>query len=102
LQKPSVPQVEAPASLHWPSGSAPAGTLVQAPSVPGFAHDMQVPVQVVAQQIPWAQIPELQSVASVQVAPSGALPQLVPVQTLGEAQSAVVPQVVLQAPVPQA
>ena len=39
-------------SAHWPSGSEPSGTLVQSPSLPGTAHDRQVPVQVDAQQTP--------------------------------------------------
>ena len=39
LQNPSVPQAAAPLSVHWFSGSCPAGTLVQAPTVPDKAHD---------------------------------------------------------------
>ena len=34
LQNPSVPQLAAPESAHWLSGSAPAGTGVQTPRVP--------------------------------------------------------------------
>jgi hypothetical protein len=101
-QNPSVPQLFAPASAHWPIGSCPDGTFTQLPSVPAMAQDRQVPVQVVAQQMPWAQTFELHSVSARQEAPIGALPQLMPVQTLGVAQSAVVPQVVRQAPEPQA
>jgi hypothetical protein len=51
LQSPSVLQVAAPASAHWPSGSWPAGTLVQVPSEPAIAHDWQVPAQAVPQQM---------------------------------------------------
>ena len=38
-QEPSVPQLFAPWSVHWFSGSLPVGTLVQVPSVPASAHD---------------------------------------------------------------
>ena len=99
LQGPSLPQVAAPASVHWFSGSAPLGTLVQAPGVPARAQDWQVPVQAVAQQIPCSQKPELHSPAAAQVAPIGLRPQLPLLQTLGDAQSAAVVQVVLHAPV---
>jgi hypothetical protein len=39
LQKPSVPQAAAPLSVHWFSGSCPAGTFVHVPTVPVSAHD---------------------------------------------------------------
>jgi hypothetical protein len=52
LQKPSVPQVDAPWSAHWLSGSVPVGTFVHAPSVPARPHDWQVPAHAVAQQYP--------------------------------------------------
>ena len=39
LQAPSVLQLGAPRSAHWLSGSCPAATLVQAPTVPASAHD---------------------------------------------------------------
>jgi hypothetical protein len=97
-QVPSVPQPAGPLSAHWASGSLPAGTLVQVPRLPGTAHDRQVPVQVVAQQIPCWQIWELQSSFEPQVAPIGALPQLLLVQTLPALQSASPLQVVRQAP----
>jgi len=102
LQVPSLPQVAAPASVHWFSGSAPLGTLVQVPGVPASAHDRQVPVQAPPQQTPCSQNPELHWAGAVQVAPIGSRPQLVPVQVLGDAQSAVVAQVVLQAALPHA
>ena len=75
---------------------------MQAPSAPASAHDLQVPVQAVPQQIPCSQKPELHWAGAVQVAPGGSSPQLVPLQVLGDAQSAVVPQVVRQAPEPHA
>jgi hypothetical protein len=101
LQVPSVPHEAMPASVHWPTGSAPAATLVQVPSVPASAHDLQVAVQAVAQQIPCAQIPFAQSVLAVQVAPFGRLVQTLPMQTLGERQSVSAVHEVLQAPGPQ-
>jgi hypothetical protein len=57
LQKPSCAHVLAAAAAHWFSGSSPLGTLVQAPVVPGSAHDWQTPVHAVAQQTPCAQTP---------------------------------------------
>ena len=97
-----MPQVAAPPSVHWFSGSWPAGTLVHVPGVPDSPHDWQRPVQVVWQQTPCAQCAELHSVSPPQAAPIGFKPQLPPLQTFGDAQSALVEQVVLQAPVPQA
>jgi hypothetical protein len=107
-QKPSVPQPVAPASLHWLSGSAPAGTLVQVPPLPESAHDWQFPVQLDAQQTPCWQSPDAQSPGPAQVVPSAppeqwpGMQQIVPVQVYPEAQSALVAQLVLQSPlVPQ-
>ncbi len=74
LQDPSVPQVVAPLSVHWSSGSSPAGTAVQAPALPVSAHDWHVPVQSVAQQTPCAQIPEAHEEGSVQGVPFAAPP----------------------------
>jgi len=102
LQKPSVPQAAAPLSVHWLSGSCPAGTFVHVPTVPVSAHDWQVPVQAALQQNPWAQNPDAHSVPAPQAAPIDFLPQLPALQTLGLLQSAFVVQVVLHAPVPQA
>ena len=62
-----MPQVEAPASVHWPIGSWPAGTLLQVPAVAASAHDWQVPVQVPLQQIPSTQLLLPQSAAALQV-----------------------------------
>jgi hypothetical protein len=102
LQVPSLPQVAAPASVHWFSGSWPLGTFMQVPSVPVIAHDLQVPVQALAQQMLCSQKPELHSPAPPQAAPIGFRPQLPLLQTLGDAQSVAVVHVILQAPVPHA
>jgi hypothetical protein len=101
-QAPSVPQVEAPLSAHWPRGSAPAGTSVHVPAVPVMPHDRQAPEQAVRQQVPCSQKPLEHSACAVQAAPLGRLPQLPPVQTLGATQSASAVQVTLETPpVPQ-
>jgi hypothetical protein len=92
-QVPSVPQLAAPVSGHWSSGSCRSGTLVQAPWLPGSAHDRQVPVQVVLQQTPCWQMPELQSSLVAHIPPSARLPQLPLLQMLGGVQSALVVQV---------
>jgi hypothetical protein len=93
-----LPQAIAPESVHCASGSIPAGTLVQVPPLPGSAHDLQLPVQVVAQQTPVAQIVELHSASPPQVAPRGFLPQLPFLQVLGATQSASVAHVVAHCP----
>lgn len=49
-QKPLLPQVGAPASLHCASGSWPDGTLTQAPRLPVSPQDWQVPVHAELQQ----------------------------------------------------
>jgi len=100
LQVPSLPHVVLPASVHWVPGVGawPAGTLVHDPTLPVTAHERQVPVHAVAQQIPCAQKPELHSGAVVQVAPLGFLPQLIVMQVFGARQSAVVAHVVRHAP----
>jgi hypothetical protein len=97
-QKPSVPQTAVVLGAHCASGSWPAATLVQTPVLPAIAHDMQVPVQAVAQQTPCAQNPELQSVAVAQLAPIGPLPQLPFLHVLPVAQSPSTVQVVLHWP----
>jgi hypothetical protein len=86
LQAPSRPHVMAPASAHSMAGSCPAGTLVQVPALPESAHDLHVPEQAIEQQTPCAQIPELHSTPSPQVAPSGFLPQLPITHVLGATQ----------------
>jgi hypothetical protein len=47
----------------------------------GSAHDLQAPVQVVAQQTPWAQLPDTHSRPSAQNAPLGLRPHELPLQT---------------------
>jgi hypothetical protein len=98
-QVPSVPQVEAPLSAHWPRGSSPAATSVHVPAVPVRLQERQLPVQAVRQQAPCSQKPLPHSAAVVQAAPLGRLPQLPPVQTLGATQSASAVQVARQDPV---
>ena len=98
LQKPSLPQVAMPPSVHWPRGSMPFGTFEHVPSVPATAHERHVPVQVVRQQTPCSQRPELHWAGAVQVAPGGSRPQLPLLHVFGDAQSAVVPQVMRHAP----
>jgi len=95
---PSLPQVVAPWSAHWPSGSEPSGTLVQVPTLLGTAHERQVPVQVVPQQTPCSQKPELHSGPPPHAAPIGFLPQLPLMQLLGARQSASLVQMVKQRP----
>ena len=95
---PSLPHVVAPWSAHWPSGSEPSGTLVQVPTLLGTAHERQVPVQVVPQQTPCSQKPELHSGPPPHAAPIGFLPQLPLMQLFGARQSASLVQMVKQRP----
>jgi hypothetical protein len=98
--EPLVLQLGASWSAHCASGSCPAGTLMQVPALPVIAHDMQLPVQVVAQQTLFAQWPDLQSPSAAQVAPGGLGPQLPLTQKLPlPVQSASAEQVVLHDPV---
>ena len=102
-QKPVVPQLVAPWSVHFPAGSVPlAATGEQVPAAPESAQDMQVPVQAVPQQTPWAQMVLLHSVPLEQTAPFGLSPHDPEIQDAGIAQSLSVAQVALQALVPQA
>src|SRR5262245_34300338 len=101
LQKPSVPQVLAPWSVHWFSGSVPVGTLVHVPCVPVSAHDLQVPVQAVPQQKPCSQKPVMHSVAAPHAMPVGFFVQTPMTQTFGVTQSASTEHDVLQTPDPQ-
>jgi hypothetical protein len=71
---------------------------VQVPALPWSAHERQVPVQVVPQQTPCSQLPELHSDFAPHIAPSGLSPQLIAVHTLPVVQSALVLQVVRQLP----
>ena len=98
LQNPSVPQLSAPWSAHWFSGSWPAGTAEQVPTVPVSAHERQVPAHAVAQHTPCSQNPALHSSAAPQAAPIGFLPQLMLAQVLGALQSDDVMHVVRHAP----
>lgn len=101
-QKPVALQLAAPWSVQVPVGSVPpAATLEQVPRLALRAHDMQVPVQVVAQQIPCAQKVDWHSAPAEQTAPFGLRPQEPLMQEAGEAQSALPAQVALQALVPQ-
>jgi len=101
LQDPSVLQLAVPRAAHWLNGSCPSATLVQVPSVPASAHDWQVPLQTLLQQIPCAQNPLLHSPAAPQVAPFDFLTQLPPMHENGATQSALIVQEVWQEPVPQ-
>jgi hypothetical protein len=75
---------------------------VQAPALPGSAHDRQVPVHALAQQIPCSQKPDWHSTALPQVPPGGFLPQLPLMQLLGATQSASLAQMTRHLPsVPQ-
>ena len=99
MHQPFAPQVAAPASLHWPSGSAPAGTATQVPSEPVRLQALQVVAQAVPQQTPCAQKPELQVAPIVHDVPLGERPQLfvVVLQVAVAAQSVLLAQVELQA-----
>ena len=70
-QRPLVPQLVPPASVHWVAGvgAVLAGTDEQVPAVPETAQDMQVPVQALLQQTPCWQKPEAHSAAVVQGVP---------------------------------
>ncbi len=98
-----MPQLDAPESAHWFSGSVLAGMAVQAPRVPARAQDVQMPVHEPAQQTPCWHDPDAHSVAAAQSVPLTFLPQIVPLQTLPFEQSALVVHAVRHAPVvPQA
>ena len=106
-QKPFVPHVAAPVSVHWLVGLGfwPPGMDVQIPRVPLRLHDVHVPRQALLQQTLLTQNPEAQEGAIVQAAPSDSFPQLpvVVLHVVGAVQSVLAVQVVLQAAlVPQA
>jgi hypothetical protein len=94
---PSFPQLAAPSSAHWFSGSAPAGTAMHCPSLPAIAHDRQVPLHAVAQHTPCAQKPEAQSLAAPHAAPGGFGPQLPLTHAAPPMQSALLRQSARQA-----
>jgi len=95
-QNPSVPQLVAPWSAHWLSGSWPAGTVEQVPPVPDSAQDMQLPRQAVWQHTPCSQKLLAHSLAAAQAPPRGFFPQLPVVHTLPVVQSAPVEQLARQ------
>jgi hypothetical protein len=99
---PSVPHDGASWSVHWLSGSVPAGTTLQVPKLPASAHDWHVPVQAVAQQMSWLQFPDAQSMAAAHAAPLDFLPQTLALHVFGLRHSGFVVHELRQAPlVPQ-
>ena len=111
LQKPFVPQVEAPWFVHWVVGFGawPPGIDVQVPTVPERLQEVQVPAQALLQQTVCAQKPELHMAAAVHGWPIASFPQLPVlcpvgiVQEAGDVQSVPTVQVILHALlVPQA
>jgi hypothetical protein len=97
LQVPSFPQLAAPWSLHSAAGSTPpARTGWQLPALPARLHEKQLAVQAVRQQTPWAQKPDMQSVAFAQTAPGGRFPHDPFTQTLPAEHCALVEQVLPQ------
>ena len=96
-----VPQLDVPWFVHVPAGSAPpTGTGEQVPAVAASAHERQLPVQVVAQQTPWAQMPLRHSPPVPQTAPIGLRPHEAALQVAGGAHSPSVAHDELQAAVP--
>ena len=67
------------------------------PADPGIAHDLHVPRQSLAQQVPCSQNPESQSVAVVHAAPTGFAPQL-PVVHMFDRHCVLSVQVMRQSP----
>ena len=96
-----MPQVGAPLSSHWFSGSPPTGTNVHVPAVPESAQDRQVPVQLELQHTPCWHRPDAHSVPPVHVVPSGFFVHWPALQMLGAMQSALVEQVVRQVVPPE-
>jgi hypothetical protein len=102
---PSLPQVEAFVTPHWPLGSVrPAPTGEQVPSVALSVHDTQGPPQVALQQTFCAEqtSPEAHWLVAVQGPPFGSRPHEPLMQVAFGAQSAVAVQVALHAATPQA
>jgi hypothetical protein len=92
-QRPFVPQLAAPWSTHIALGStAPVGTFVHVPSVPGRPHDLHAAAQAVAQQKPCAHTFDAHSVLAEQGRPGIFLPHELPLHTLGATQLALVVQ----------
>ena len=69
------------------------------PTLPGTAHDLQVPEHAVVQQTCCEQNPDAHSLAAVQPAPGGLGPQLPLTHAAGATQSALVTQIDRQLPV---
>jgi hypothetical protein len=67
--------------------TAPAARDVQIPGAAGMLQDSQAPPQARSQQVPAAQIPEVQSSAARQALPFGFLPHDPPVHFAGATQS---------------
>jgi hypothetical protein len=99
-QVPSLPQVMAPSSAHWLSGSVPLAALMHWPSLPAIAHDLQVPEHTVVQQTPCAHIVDAHSLPSLHAAPGGLGPQLPFTHAAPGTQSAFVAQVDRHLPSP--
>ena len=88
--------------MQPPCGSlAPVATLLHVPAeLDETLHDLQVPLQFVAQQTPWLQKVDLHSAPLAQVRPLSLRPQDPLVQTAGESQSLLAVQAALQALLP--
>jgi len=87
-----VPQVPGLSMQVWDGSGLFVGTFVQAPIVPDRAHDRHALAHAVAQQTPWAQLPDMHSAPAEQKAPFGFRPQELPVQTLPGEQFASIAQ----------
>jgi hypothetical protein len=70
-QAPSRPQVVGASSAHSSSGSCPAGTGRQRPTLSAWSHDSQTPGQAVWQQTPSTQCSDTHPPSSLQGNPSG-------------------------------
>jgi hypothetical protein len=93
MQWPFVPQLVAPWSTQMAFGSTePVGTFVHVPSDPWRLHDLHEALQVVPQQTPCAQTPEVHSPAPEHGAPFAFVPHELTRHTLGLAQLAEVEQ----------
>jgi len=68
-QVPSRPQLAAGSGGHWSGRLCPTVTGVQVPADPARSQAMHVPVQAVAQQTAWAQIPDWHRPPAVQGRP---------------------------------
>lgn len=79
----------------------PSGMLLQTPRDVESAHDLQMPVHAVWQQMPCSQKPSWHSSLVPQVAPGGLRPHDPPLQLAGGRQSASAVQDALQAAEPQ-